>query len=175
MERICKALYMLGPVSVYHTSVLHRNGWTSRSDFRQRGYRRLIPHCVIREFGISKLPSVLCHCWWGVRKRCGLLKLSDEVLVWLSAWSEVQTICIWSGWCHHHPIMSCFIKIQNYVTFPVPACPGCPRKETVKRVVCLSVCLPVPPKIGKHCPKLWTRQFLWFFVTAHRPSQALSA
>jgi len=44
--------------------------------------------------------------------------------------------------------MSCFIKIQNYVTFPVPACPGCPRKETVKRVVCLSVCLPVPPKIG---------------------------
>jgi len=22
-------------------------------------------------------------------------KLSDEVLVWLSAWSEVQIICIW--------------------------------------------------------------------------------
>jgi len=45
--------------------------------------------------------------------------------------------------------MSCFIKIQNYFTFPVPACPGCPRKETVKRVsVCLSVCLPVSPKIG---------------------------
>jgi len=24
-------------------------------------------------------------------------KLSDEVLVWLSVWSEVQMICIWSS------------------------------------------------------------------------------
>jgi len=35
-------------------------------------------------------------------------KLSDEVLAWLSIWSEVQTICIWSSWCHWHPIFSCF-------------------------------------------------------------------
>jgi len=26
----------------------------------------------------------------------GLQKLSDEVLAWLSVWSEVQMICIWS-------------------------------------------------------------------------------
>jgi len=25
---------------------------------------------------------------------------------------EVQMICIWSSWCHHHHIMSCFSKIQ---------------------------------------------------------------
>jgi len=24
-------------------------------------------------------------------------KLSDEVLVWLSVWSEVQVVCIWSS------------------------------------------------------------------------------
>jgi len=24
-------------------------------------------------------------------------KLSDEVLAWLSAWSEVQIVCIWSS------------------------------------------------------------------------------
>jgi len=24
-------------------------------------------------------------------------KLSDEVLMWLSVWSEVQTVCIWSS------------------------------------------------------------------------------
>jgi len=24
-------------------------------------------------------------------------KLSDEVLVWLSVWSEVQIVCIWSS------------------------------------------------------------------------------
>jgi len=25
------------------------------------------------------------------------------VLVWLSVWSEVQIVCIWSGWCQCHP------------------------------------------------------------------------
>ena len=30
-------------------------------------------------------------------------KLSDEVLVWLSVWHEVQTVCIWSSWCHCIP------------------------------------------------------------------------
>jgi len=30
-------------------------------------------------------------------------KLSDEVLLWLSVWSEVHTVCIWSSWCQCHP------------------------------------------------------------------------
>jgi len=29
--------------------------------------------------------------------------LSGEVLVWLSVWSKVHMICIWSRWCHCHP------------------------------------------------------------------------
>ena len=37
-------------------------------------------------------------------------KLSDGVLAWLSDWSVVQIICIWSSWCHCHPIISCFSK-----------------------------------------------------------------
>jgi len=28
---------------------------------------------------------------------------SDEVLVWLSVWSKVQIVCLWSCWCHCHP------------------------------------------------------------------------
>ena len=47
----------------------------------------------------------------------GLWKLSGEVLVWLSVWSKVQMICIWSSWCHYHPIISCFIEIQNVLHF----------------------------------------------------------
>ena len=35
------------------------------------------------------------------------------MLACLSAWSEVQMICI----CHCHPIISCFIKIQNGLPF----------------------------------------------------------
>jgi len=62
-------------------------------------------------------------------------KLSDDVLVWLSVWSEVKMICIRSTWYQCHPIISCFIKTQTDFTFLVPAYPGCP--ETVKQV---SVC-----------------------------------
>jgi len=40
-------------------------------------------------------------------------KLIGKVLVWLSVLSEVQMICIWSSWCHCHPIISCSSTIQN--------------------------------------------------------------
>ena len=36
-----------------------------------------------------------------------------------------------------HPIVSCFIKIQIGLTFMLPAYPGYPEKEAIKRV-CLS-------------------------------------
>jgi len=41
-------------------------------------------------------------------------------------------ICVWPSWCHCHPISSCFIKIQNDLTFLVPAYPGCLGKEAIK-------------------------------------------
>jgi len=66
-------------------------------------------------------------------------KMSDEVLAWLSVWSEVQMICIWSSWCHCHPIISCFIKIQIGLTFLVPAYRGCPWKEAIKWAYVLAV------------------------------------
>ena len=42
--------------------------------------------------------------------------MSDEVLVWLSVWSEVQMICIWFSWCHCHSIIFCSVNIQNGFT-----------------------------------------------------------
>ena len=75
----------------------------------------------------SLLPSVLWHCWFGIRKACK--KLSDEVPTWLSVWSEVQTSCIWSSLCHCHTIISCFMQIQIGLTFLLPAYPSCPGKE----------------------------------------------
>jgi len=63
--------------------------------------------------------------------------MSDEVLAWLSVWSDVQMICIWSSWCHCHPIVSCFIKIQIGLTFLVLAYTGFPGREAVKRVWCI--------------------------------------
>jgi len=47
----------------------------------------------------------------------------------------------WSRLCHCHPIISCFTEIQNGFTFLVPAYPGCPAREAIKRVsmCCLSI------------------------------------
>jgi len=61
-------------------------------------------------------------------------KLSGEVLAWLSVWSDVQMICIWST-CH--PVISCCIKIQIDLTFQMLAYRGCPAKEAVKWVYIL--------------------------------------
>jgi len=55
--------------------------------------------------------------------------LSGEVLAWLSVWSEVQMICVWSNWCHSHPSSLASLKSRM-----VPAYPGCPRQVAVKRV-----------------------------------------
>jgi len=64
------------------------------------------------------MPSVLWRCWLGGRKGIWpVKKLSGVVLAWLSVWSEVQMICIWSRWCHCHPIISCSSKIQNGLPF----------------------------------------------------------
>jgi len=38
--------------------------------------------------------------------------------------------------CHFHTIISWFIKIQIGLNFLVPAYPGCPAKEAIKRVSC---------------------------------------
>jgi len=82
----------------------------------------------------GSVPSVLWHYWLGVRKIIRPVKNYDEVLAWLSVWGKVQMICMWFSWCHCHPIISCFIIIQIGLTFLVPAYPGCPGKEAVKRV-----------------------------------------
>jgi len=65
--------------------------------------------------------------------------LSDEVLAWLSVWSEVQMICIWSGRCHCHPIISASENPEWFILL-VPAYPGSPGKKAVKRLVCVCVC-----------------------------------
>jgi len=59
------------------------------------------------------LPTVLWHCWLGIRKSIRTVKFKrwDAGVVYV--WSKVQMICIWSSWCHYHPIVNCFIKIYR--------------------------------------------------------------
>jgi len=71
--------------------------------------------CICMYYFMS---SVLWCCWFGGRKEIWPVKMSGEVLAWLSVWSEVQMICIWFSWCHCHPFISCSSKIQNGLPFP---------------------------------------------------------
>ena len=83
------------------------------------------------------MPSVLWHCWLGIRKSTRpIKKLSDDVLLWLSVWCEVQIVCIWSSWCHcipkSHRLLphfnpDCFLvsaheKIASWKTCNTAAC-----------------------------------------------------
>jgi len=64
---------------------------------------------------------------------------------------------------HCHPIISCFIKIQNGLTFLVLAYPGCPVKEATEWV---SVCLIIAEIQGG---SLAARQFYFsHFDTVHK-------
>ena len=80
----------------------------------------------------SLLPSVAWNFWLVDTKSIRRVITIDAVLAWLSVWSEVQIIFIRSSWCHCHPIISCFTKIQNGSAFWVLAYPGCHGTEAVK-------------------------------------------
>jgi len=53
--------------------------------------------------------------------------LSDEVLAWLSVWSELQMIACYPADATD-PVISCFIEIQICLTFLVPSYTNCPGK-----------------------------------------------
>jgi len=93
--------------------------------------------CTVFQMGIAE--GYLCLQFfdavgWAAGRASGLQNIwSDEVLAWLSVWSKVQMICIWFSWCHSHPIISCFSKIQNSLSFWY--------RPTQVVLVCVCVCV----------------------------------
>jgi len=109
--------------------ILHKSYTLSRKHRNiENSYGCLTPHTEMARTGHIHVPVFqftrnkgCLQCFdavgWVAGRASGLQKLSGEVLAWLSVWSEVQMICIWSSWCHSHPIFSCSSKIQNYLPF----------------------------------------------------------
>jgi len=63
--------------------------------------------------------------------------LSDEVLVWLTGYlsgARCRLLANGPADASQNPIISCLIQILTGFTFLVPAYPGLPGKEAVKRV-----------------------------------------
>ena len=82
----------------------------------------------------------LLYMWKGVAYHV-ISPLSDGVLAWLSLWSVVQMICIWSSWCHCHPTISCFSKMQNGLPF------WCWLTQVVLEKRPLNVCVCIVPEL----------------------------
>jgi len=61
------------------------------------------------------VPSVLWHCWFGIRNSIWPIKLSAEVLLWLSVCSKMQIVYIPACWCHRHPQTQSSFKSRRLV------------------------------------------------------------
>ena len=109
----------------------------------------------------SRSPSLLWHCWLDIRKSMRPVKTEwwgADVIFNLEQGANDLHICIWSSWWHCHPTISCFFKTQTGLIFLVPAYPGCPGKEAIKRE---SVCLFCTPGcVGS--------QWRWLEQTSYR-------
>ena len=109
--------------SLFHVTV-RLIGWGSRAverywitDRQQQPLTNFILFVNYCLHSVLWMPnSVLWHCWLGVREDIRPIKLSDEVLAWLSVWSKVQMICIWSSWCHCHS--SSLVSVKSGMVLP---------------------------------------------------------
>ena len=59
--------------------------------------------CTLHIYRFTVLPSMLWHCWLGVKKSIQPVKIDWWLLVWLSVQREMQIVCILSSWCRCHP------------------------------------------------------------------------
>ena len=115
---------------------------------------------------------MLWHCWLGGRKsiwpvkswviRCLCGYLSGVKCKWFTL--------LWSIWCYCHPIISCFVIIQNGSAFLVPAYSRCPGKEIVKFVLFLLLLL-LPRFSGMQNIVTSVSAGLWLFMRGYLKSQ----
>ena len=105
-------------------------------------------------------PSVLWRCWLGGRKGIRPVKLSSEVLAWLSVWSEVQT-CIWPSWCHFHSPSLASVKSRLVLPFWYRLTRVVPDIGPLNGCVwCVCVCV-------RACVRVWFSYLypVWYLIT----------
>jgi len=111
---------------------------TIYTSFLRQKFTLWFHNCVSEfAFTLDALPSVLWHCWQGIRNSIQLVK-NWWVRCWCGYLSgaerSVNVLLNFNSWCYCDPIISCVIKIQTGLTFLVPAYTGFPQTEAVKRV-----------------------------------------
>jgi len=88
--------------------------------------------CVCYSLFVYVCICCIRYSFFGTMPRdwLGRTSLKWPILYWVGH----KSIMLIVRWCHYHPIISCFIKIQNGFTILVLAYQSCPEKEAVKWV-----------------------------------------
>jgi len=76
--------------------VIHRLPKGSNiTGIREQAYK--LQQQLLRQLSDASAFSALTLLVWHQEEHLACKKLNNEVLVWLSVWSEVQIVCMWSS------------------------------------------------------------------------------
>jgi len=94
--------------------------------------------------------------------------MSDEVSVWLSVWSEVHVVCMWSSWCHYHRATpsSLFahmsLEVQTCFNFLLLAYAGCHENSCLFLRCWCEVNVMSVYLVITRCDRNWASELLWY-------------
>ena len=128
---ICEAIFSALTTQTQHqshiplcTTLCHSKITTLQCVIPSTGWTRKNAHF---QYTILMQPTTNTFCSWVMRCWCG----------YLSAWSEVQVVCIWSRWYYCIPKPHHLLPHLNPDWFYLsgqPAYSGCAVEQAVKRV-----------------------------------------
>ena len=95
----------------------------------------IICHFDVHKIAFSAL--TLLVGWQEGHLAC--IKLSGEVLAWLSVWGKVQ-ICIWPSWCHCHSLSLDSVKSRLILPFWYQLTRAVPDKGPLNGCCCHCCC-----------------------------------
>ena len=132
-------MYPKAPSAHRYTCIIHTRHVYITYDTVYVYHLSMMTTFTSNQFSAKLTITVLRCCWLGGRKSIQPVKIwSDEVLAWLSVWSEMQMICIWSSWCHCHPITVASAKSR--MVYPSgTGLPSCCEKRPLYGCVCVTI------------------------------------
>jgi len=124
---VCRQVVLLcGKNAIHEALVVKSLVFADRPDFPNLPAKGSVSHVALtiglhdmstasQNFYVHNFRSLCLQCFdtvgWASGRASGLYKLSDEVLVWLSVWGEVQIVCMVQlmPLSAKNPIISCLI------------------------------------------------------------------
>jgi len=139
--------------SPYHSFHLWTNVWVAWVSSFLKAYQ--LGHETKDNLIVTHMPLVRRCGWLGGRKGIRPVKSEWWVRCWLRYLpeSELQMACIWSSWCHCHPIIICSSKIHNGLPFWCRLTQVVLEKRPLNKCSSVAVVIVAQPTMPKHWGK----------------------